>query len=480
MLTTYQAPYRAPLLASFVLVLALFQGSSLPLTIAYFLESGAGTLATIVTGIWLLSYVLALLGLFMAFGLNWLSWMVRYRLTLTLLLAGVAFSATWSLDAELTLERSTHLIGSSIIALFIGFCLPLVRLLKISSVVLGVLMVSSAFVALAFPALGIENYEGQNVWRGVLTSKNTLGFWAAISALLFATLSTWSEPLLNRFFYVLLTLISLVCLVFSVSATSVLSLIIAVMVIVYLHIAFSFRLGLIAMIVLGVLVSAMAGIAFYYIDTAELIGRSGDLTGRGEVWAQTWKLILDKPLTGYGYGVIWYPVEQSVWIQKQLTDFTWIVYHAHNGLLQVASEIGLPLTALTLFMILQQLIEIIYCQYQRQQQGVLFVLGFTVALLVSNYSEARLLANRELFWIFFIALPISMLQQVTVISGSTGFNPMPKPLSSRTVEKVNVGRSKMEQRRALKDRLKQQRKSVIIENEVITKEHPKRRPGGES
>lgn len=480
MLTTYQAPYRASILATLVLFLTLFQGTSFTLTIAYRLESGSGPLTSIVTLIWLLTYVLALLGLILSFGINWLTWLVRYRLTLTLILAGVAFSALWSLDAELTIERSIHLIGSTIIAFYIGFSLPLVRLLKLSGLVLGSLMILSLITVLVVPAWGLEEYEGRNVWRGILASKNTLGFWASISVLLFATLASWSQPLLNRFFYIVLLLTSVTCLAFSVSATSLLSLLIAALVMAYLHIAFSFRLGLIAMIVLGVLVCALAGIAFYYIDTAELIGRSGDLTGRSEVWKQTWELILKKPLTGYGYGVIWYPIEQSVWIQKQLTDFTWIVFHAHNGLLQVASEIGLPLTVLTLLMIFQQLIEIVYCQYQRQQQGVLFVLGFTVALLVSNYSEARLLVNRELFWIFFVALPISMLQQVTVVAGHAGFNPVPKPLSSRTLEKVNVGRSRIMERRALKGRLKQQRSSVIIDNEDVGDLNANRKSGRNS
>ena len=480
MLTTYQAPYRASLLATLVLLLTLIQGTSFTLTVAFRLEAGTGPITSFVTLAWLLSYLLALLGLVMTFGVNWLTWLVRYRLTLTLVLAGVAFSALWSLDTELTIERSIHLIGSTIIAFYIGFSLPLARLLKLSGLVLGFLMVISALTALTFPAWGLEEYEGRQVWRGMLASKNTLGFWATISILLFATLAGWSQPLLNRCIYFALLIVSIVCLAFSVSATSALSLLIAAMVMIYLHLAFSLRLGLIAMFVLGVLVCALAGIAFYYIDTAELIGRSGDLTGRGEVWKQTWELILEKPLTGYGYGTIWYPVDESVWIQKQLTDFTWIVFHAHNGLLQVASEIGLPLTILTLFMIFQQLIEIVYCQYQRQQQGVLFVLGFTVALLVSNYSEARLLVNRELFWIFFVALPISMLQQVTVISNNAGFNPVPKPISPRTLEKVNVGRSQVMQRRALKGRLKQRRSNVIIDNEAVGEIKPNHRSGGNS
>lgn len=216
------------------------------------------------------------------------------------------------------------------------------------------------------------------------------------------------------------------------------------------------------MLVLAVLIAGVAGIAFHFIDTAELIGRSGDLTGRGEVWIQTWALILDRPWTGYGYGTIWFPTDESAWIQRSLTEFTWKVYHAHNGLLQVASEIGLPLTIVTIFWIIQQVIEIIYCQYQRQQPGVLFVLGFTVALLLSNYSEARLLINRDLYWVFFIALPISMLQQVTVVQSRSGVFGLPAALPAYNSEKLKLARERLEHRRFLKKRLLKRREITVI------------------
>ena len=96
---------------------------------------------------------------------------------------------------------------------------------------------------------------------------------------------------------------------------------------------------------------------------------------------------MERPLSGYGYGSLWFPTDATIWIQQSLTDFTWVVYHAHNGFLQVASEIGLPLSILALLMILQQMIEIFYCQYQRQQPGVLFVLAFFIAYLAGNFSE---------------------------------------------------------------------------------------------
>lgn len=455
-----------------VLWLALIQGSSMTVSIAFHFHDVLPVLDKLVNLVWALTYLLALLGLITAFGINWLTWMVRYRLLMTLLLAGTAFSAMWSMDAGLTAVRSVHLIGSSLIALYIGFTIPLSRILTTAAIVFAVMLLGSIAAVYGYPPLGLEDYEGRQVWRGIMASKNTLGFWSAIAVMLYASLMTWPLSIERRILCVFGLLIAILVLAASVSATSVLSLLIGLLIMVYLFVAFRFRLGLIAMAVLGLLFTTLAGLAFLQINTAELIGRSGDLTGRGEVWAQTWQLILEKPLTGYGYGTIWFPTADSIWIQQALTDLTWTTYHAHNGLLQLASEIGLPLTVLAVLMILQQLIEIVYCQYQRQQPGVLFVLGFTMALLVSNYTEARLLVNRDLYWIFFLVLPISMLQQVTVIKTDTEFSPVPANLPERTRNKmINIAAKRLHRRR-LKARLRSQRtltgsQSVIDEQGIV-------------
>jgi len=359
----------------------------------------------------------------------------------------------WSIEVSLTMERTVHLLGSTIIAFYIGFTIPLTRIVAITAAVLGLLMLASIIVVFAVPAIGIESYAGSNVWRGVMTSKNTLGFWATIAVLANATMLGNGATGGKKLLCLAGLICGLIALLFSVSATSLLALLVSGLVMSYLFLAFRFELGFIATFILGIMCAALVAFAFYNIDTAELIGRSGDLTGRSEVWAQTWKLIQERPLTGYGYGTIWYPTESSLWIQQTLTDFSWKVYHAHNGLLQLASEIGMPLTALAILMILQQLIEIIYCQYQRQQAGVLFVLGFTVALLVSNYSEARLVVNRELYWIFFVALPISMLQQVTMKATGAKFYPMPATLHKRTRGKQETNASDRKHRKELKQRL---------------------------
>ena len=414
---TYSQPAtatRGSVFAWVVLVLTVLVGTSALHSLVLHFAPQLGIVTASI--LWLLLYMLSFLGLMFSQGINWISWMVRYRILLVILLLGTIASVGWSVDAALSAERTVHLLGSSVVAIYLGFMVPLLTILRISAGVLGFIMVASLLAAFGLPELGIENYEGQLVWRGIVNSKNSLGFWSAVSVLLFLTLSDSAGGFMKRMLCYVFALISLFVLLMSDSATSLLAMVVAGSLSLYLYLAFRFQLGFARMTVMAVLFIGLVGLVITNIDTAELLGRSGDLTGRGEVWAQTWKLIMKEPLMGYGYGALWFPNDESIWIQQKFTDFTWVVYHAHNGFLQVASEVGLPLSVIALLMVVQQLIEIFYCQYERQQVGVLFVLAFVIAYLISNFSEARFLVNRELYWIFFLALPISMLRQITLVT----------------------------------------------------------------
>ncbi|ASJ76263.1 O-antigen ligase family protein [Granulosicoccus antarcticus] len=410
--TERSAPSRGSLVALSVLVMTILLGTGVMPTIMVFV---GGPFEKILTPLWLLLYVAALLGLMFNHGINWISWLVRYRILLVVLMLGSILSVSWSIDARVSAERTVHLVGSSLLAVYIGFTVPLLTTLRVFAVVLGLCILASIGAAIAVPGLGIEAYEGIEVWRGVFNSKNDLGFWAAVGVLLYITLSDSTQATSLKLLCFLLAGLCLGALALSQSATSLLAMLIAGALSLYFFIAGRFHLGFIRMAFMAVLFTAVIALAIANIDTAELVGRTGDLTGRGEVWGQVWKLILQHPLTGVGYGSLWFPTDGTIWIQQSLFDFTWVVYHAHNGLLQVASEVGMPLAVIALLMVAQQLIEIFYCQYERQQVGVLFVLGFVAAYLVSNYSEARFLVTRELFWIFFLALPISMLRQINLV-----------------------------------------------------------------
>ncbi len=396
-----------------VLLLTVLLGTGVVPTIAAF---AGGVFPQLMTPLWLVLYAGAFMGLMFSHGINWITWLVRYRILLVFLLIGAIVSVSWSIDAQVSAERVTHLIGSSLIAIYIGFTIPLLTTLRIFALMLGLTMLATIGAALILPELGIESYEGTQVWRGVFNSKNDLGFWAGVGVLLYITLSESFHSISIKLMCFVMAGVCLGVLALSQSATSLIAMAVAGALSLYLYIASRFKLSFYRMAFLAILFVALTALAIANIETTELVGRSGDLTGRGEVWRQVLKLIADHPLTGVGYGSLWFPTDATLWIQQGFFDFTWIVYHAHNGLLQIASEIGVPLALIAILMVAQQLIEIFYCQYERQQVGVLFVLGFVIAFLISNYAEARFMVTRELFWIFFVALPISMLRQINLVA----------------------------------------------------------------
>ena len=123
--TTYterSVPVRGSVFALGILLLTIALGTGVVPTVAGF---AGGVFPELITPSWLVLYLGAFLGLMFTHGINWISWLVRYRLLFVLLLIGAVISVSWSIDAQVSAERTVHLVGSSLVAVFIGFTIPL-------------------------------------------------------------------------------------------------------------------------------------------------------------------------------------------------------------------------------------------------------------------------------------------------------------------------------------------------------------------
>jgi len=399
------------LFSQVIFVLAVILGSNAPLE--YFVQKQPA-LIPLNTSCWFGLYIAAFLGLMISNGINWISWLIRYRVLLIILLVGALLLTPWSVDPTLSVNRITHLVGSTLVAIYLGFTLPMTRMLKLLAATLFLLLASSVVAGLALPLYAWEIHLDSLALKGLLDNKNTLGFWAGIGLLLFPWAALQQKDLFMRFFWACSTIVALIVLIQSRSAGSIIAISVALALIAYLVASDKFKLGFFALSLVGVLLVALLFLVFHGMNVAEVSGRSDDLTGRTEVWSQTWRLVQQRPLTGYGYGTLWFPTDTTRWIQERYTDFTWLVYHAHNGALHLASEVGLPMAALAILFVIQQMVELVYCQLRQKHVGALVALGFTVAFLISNYSEARFMQSRELFWLFFVAMPISLMRQIEI------------------------------------------------------------------
>lgn len=363
--------------------------------------------------LWLSLYAYSLVVLFRDYGSQWLIDLVRTRWLLLIVVLIALLSPLWSLDAPLSAQRVVHLVGTTLLGVFIGYHFEVSKIFRSLFLVICILIFGGALAAVFLPSLGQAEYEGELTWRGLQTEKNSFGFLASILVILAlcrVQSVSWSQSRLTCAFVVLVAVVSLVM---SKSMTSVVALIFALVVMASHLLAFRMRLPTpmtfafaFAVALLAVVAAGVSGFDRSDEWTA-LVGRSADLTGRTDIWSPAWRLVLDHPMLGYGYGALWFPRFGLEGTQQGLLGLTFTAYSAHNGFLQLASEIGLPAAIIAVLFALLSLSEMIRLASRRPSPYILFVIAFQAAFLLANVSEAMLFIDRNLFWMLFIALPLS-------------------------------------------------------------------------
>ena len=138
------------------------------------------------TAVWLLLY-LVVFGLFWyRYRLQWVPWLLRHQPLLCAVLAIAAASWFWSIAPEFTWKRAIHLLGTTLIGVYIGYRFAPRTLMAILFYALVILIVGGTVFALLLPEYGQSGFrEGGTVWVGLTENKNHLGFIAAIAAVFF-------------------------------------------------------------------------------------------------------------------------------------------------------------------------------------------------------------------------------------------------------------------------------------------------------
>lgn len=359
--------------------------------------------------LWLLCYVAAAAALLAR---RDLASILRAQPLLVALLAFAALSIVWSPLRDLSiLGRIVHLLGSTILAVALGACVPIGTLLRAIGAALAILVIGGLAAALVLPDHGRQLYDGVFVWKGLQGDKNAFGSTATLAMILFTVRGltvSGSAPGLSW----LAAALSLAALFFSHSATSLAALVISVLVLIILLAPIILRLSpqisLLTLVLLGLAFAAL--LAASGLDTVLAIaGRSSDFTGRSEIWQGAWALVHKQPWLGYGYGTIWFPADSfGEETQRAFLGTTWSAAHAHNGFLQVASELGIPAAVAACAYAILGTARAMRCYLERTTPLLLLIVGLQIAFLVGNLFEARLMVSRNLEWILFVALTVAL------------------------------------------------------------------------
>jgi O-antigen ligase len=147
--------------------------------------------------------------------------------------------------------------------------------------------------------------------------------------------------------------------------------------------------------------AAMAALYFLFPKLLEWMGRDATLSGRTLIWKQVWLLILQRPWLGWGYNAFWRGTQGEAFRVVAAVHF--MVFHAHNGFLEIWLELGaagLALFALSYARAWRRL-------WPRLCRGevdrVIWMVFMLALILLYDLDENTLLIYNGLFWVLYVA-----------------------------------------------------------------------------
>lgn len=315
-------------------------------------------------------------------------------------LAALAVVSTlWSQFPLYTIRRSLPFALAGVFGLYLAMRFPVRRQLGILRVTMLALALGTVVMVFAFPGLGLDASAGHHTnWQGVFTQKNACGRMMVLAtAVLLADRKVSWQRLLSAALFLLVMFMS-----GSRSAWLVEGALLAICGALLVAKRFDGRSRVIA--VLGgllLLPPAIAGVYFSFPTMLEWMGRDATLSGRTLIWKQVWVFILQRPWLGWGYEAFWRGTQGEAFRVVAAVHF--MVFHAHNGFLEIWLELGaagLALFALSYARAWRKLWPKLLAGEIERVMWMVFVLAL---ILLYDLDENTLLIYNGLFWVLYVA-----------------------------------------------------------------------------
>jgi exopolysaccharide production protein ExoQ len=313
----------------------------------------------------------------------------------------------WSDFPFVAFKRWTKVIGHPIMVLII-FTEPdpmaaITRLMKRSAYV--IFPVSILFIKY-YPdwGRGFSFWTGAAYNTGITANKNLLGCDCLILGFFFFwyLLQTWrterSKARRNELFLIAALLVGIWWLLsMAHSSTSFMSLLLGVLTVALLGLRFVNNRLIGTYVIIAVLAIAAAESTFdIYGRVLEFLSRDATLTERTLLWDSLFKVKIN-PVLGTGFESFWLGERR----EKLWVEHPWMPNQAHNGYLETYLNLGL----IGLFL----LIGLLIATFWKTRRDLLtnfewgrFRLGFFIAVIVYNWTEASFKALHPVWFVFFI------------------------------------------------------------------------------
>jgi len=248
-----------------------------------------------------------------------------------LLCVWFSMSELWSLLPSSTIIASVRTVLALAAAALLLRTQPWRRLVVAVTLGTSALCAMSLIWLAMFPATA-TSIDGL---RGMMPHKNSLGYVAAV-----ATVSSVFARALPRLVQLVLIALDITTLVLTLSMTSLLASIAAIVCSVGLLLLR--RLSGRRLAALGVLLVGLLGALAYlsaFVSVTTVVGRTSTLTGRTGIWSEVLRVATQRWLTGWGHGAPWL---EGSWIRSWAEfRFNFSMISAHNALLETFLQLGL-------------------------------------------------------------------------------------------------------------------------------------------
>jgi exopolysaccharide production protein ExoQ len=336
-----------------------------------------------------------------------LSEVLRNNAWLMAFLAYCFLAIVWSDFPFVSFKRWIKILGHPIMVLIVFTEVDpeeaLLRLMKRSAYIL----VPFSILAIKYyPEIGrrFDEWSGLPINCGITQSKNQLGAVCMLLGLFFFwwLLQIWRAPKSKdrrNELYLIGGLLVMIGWLFwkAHSATSALSLLIAVTVILLLGRRWVNKKLIGTYVILAVVVLVVAELTFGIFErVVDLTGHEATLIGRRELWRELFALHTN-PIFGVGF--------ESFWLGDRLVLLhegrPWQPNEAHNGYLEIYLDLGL-LGLLMLVAVIIATFRKVRLELSRNFEWGRFRLAFLIALVFYNWTEASFRGLSLLWFAFYI------------------------------------------------------------------------------
>lgn len=326
-------------------------------------------------------------------------WRFAFALQWAAAIAALAVVSTfWSQDAMTTARRSVPFALATVFGLYLASRFQVSRQIRIVCITMALAAMASVVLAFLFPAIGLESSAGHfGNWQGIFTQKNACG-----RAMVFATAAVLSSGRVT-IPRVLCLLLFLFVLIMSGSrgAWAIEAILLACWAVLCGLERFSASSRTVLMcgaLLLGAGATAAAWI--YFPLLAGFLGRDATLTGRTAIWQQVWTAVVKHPLLGYGFAAFWQGMKGESY--HVILALRFVVFHAHNGFLEIWLELGAAGLLLFVLSYLRAWRKLWPLLRSQQPVSARWMVCTLVLVALYDLDENTLLAFNGLFWILYV------------------------------------------------------------------------------